>query len=155
VHELSLADAIVTIAREHADDRRVTRVEVTIGHLRQVVPDALRFAFELVATGTNVEGASLNVEAVPARVLCMRCESESEARVFPLACRRCGGVDVEIVAGDELLVEALELEDEPIGRGAACGTDGNDAWALPARPSETSTGKGFTFVGGRYDSGSE
>jgi hydrogenase nickel incorporation protein HypA/HybF len=110
VHELSLADAIVTIAQEHADGRRVTRVEVRIGHLRQVVPDALRFAFGLVASGTSVEGASLDVEAVPARVACRRCQSESEPREFPLSCASCGGSDVEIVSGDELLVESLELE---------------------------------------------
>jgi hydrogenase nickel incorporation protein HypA/HybF len=114
VHELALADAIVTIARDHAQGRRVTSVEVKVGRLRQVVPDALEFAFELVATGTNVEGAMLEVEQVPARVRCSRCGTENEASDFPLACASCGSVDVTVVGGDELLVESLELEDEPI-----------------------------------------
>jgi hydrogenase nickel incorporation protein HypA/HybF len=114
VHELSLADAIVTIARDHADGRRVTSVEVKIGHLRQVVPDALEFAFELVATGTNVQGSSLEIERVPARIACIRCESESEVTDFPLVCASCGSVDVAVVAGDELLVESIELEDQAL-----------------------------------------
>jgi hydrogenase nickel incorporation protein HypA/HybF len=117
VHELALADAIVTIARDHARGRRVTRVEVKVGHLRQVVPDALTFAFELISNETNVEGAFLDIEQVPVRVACSRCEAESDAEKFPLVCARCGRVDVTVVGGDELLVESLELEDEPIGVG--------------------------------------
>src|SRR5918912_2891631 len=104
VYERSSAYAVVTIARDHARGRRVTSVEVRIGRLRQVVPDALGFAFELVAAGTEVEGAELRVEHVPVRVRCARCAAESEAREFPLACAECGSVDVEVVAGEELQV---------------------------------------------------
>jgi hydrogenase nickel incorporation protein HypA/HybF len=114
VHELSLADAVVAIARDHARGRRVAAVDVKIGRLRQVVPDALEFAFELVAAGTEVEGAELRIEHVSVRVRCARCDAESAAPEFPLACAECGGVDVEVVAGDELLVESLELEEEPL-----------------------------------------
>ena len=112
MHELSLADAVVTIARDHARGRSVAAVEVKIGRLRQVVPDALEFAFEFVAAGTEVEGAELRVEHVPVCVRCASCAAASEAPEFPLACAECGGLDVEVVAGDELLVEALELEEE-------------------------------------------
>ena len=116
MHELSLAGAVVAIARDHARGRRVAAVDVRIGRLRQVVPEALEFAFELVAAGTEVEGAELRVEHVPVRVRCARCEIESEAPEFPLACAGCGSVDVDVVAGDELLVESLELEEAvPVG----------------------------------------
>jgi hydrogenase nickel incorporation protein HypA/HybF len=114
VHELSIADAIVAIASDHAQGRRVLAVDVRVGRLRQVVPDALEFAFEVVAAGTGIAGAALNVEHVPARVLCAGCNAESIQDGFPLTCTRCGSLDVEIVAGDELLVESLELEDEQI-----------------------------------------
>ena len=30
---------------------------------------------------------------------------------FPLQCACCGGMDLELVAGEELLVDALELEE--------------------------------------------
>jgi hydrogenase nickel incorporation protein HypA/HybF len=113
MHELSVADAIVATAARHADGRRVALVEVKIGHLRQVVPSALEFAFGLVSEGTSCEGAELRVDDIPARVACRRCGAESEALEFPLACASCGGVDVDVVAGEELYVEALELDDEP------------------------------------------
>jgi hydrogenase nickel incorporation protein HypA/HybF len=112
MHELSIADAVVTIASRHAAGRRVTSVELKVGHLRQVVPDSLMFAFELVSAGTELEGAQLVIEEVPAAVLCRACRAETELEAFPAHCGACGGLDVEVSGGDELLVEALELEDD-------------------------------------------
>jgi hydrogenase nickel incorporation protein HypA/HybF len=117
MHELSIADAVVTIACDHADGRRVACVELKVGHLRQVVPSALEFAFELVANGTLAEGAELEIEEVPVRVACRECAAQSRANEFPLECASCGSLNVDVVAGDELFVDALELEDEPIAVG--------------------------------------
>src|SRR3954454_9976131 len=105
MHELSIADAIVTIASRHAAGRKVERVEVRVGHLRQVVPDSLRFAFELITAGTELEGAELALEEVPARVVCRACEQETVLNEFPAHCGACGGFDVEVTAGEDLLVE--------------------------------------------------
>jgi hydrogenase nickel incorporation protein HypA/HybF len=114
MHELSIADAIVAVASQHADGRRVARVEVKVGRLRQVVSSALAFAFDLVAEGTPVEGAELEIDEVPVRVACRECAAESRATEFPLACASCGSLHVDVVAGEELFVDALELEDEPM-----------------------------------------
>jgi hydrogenase nickel incorporation protein HypA/HybF len=77
-----------------------------------VVPSALEFSFELCAHGTPVEGAALELEEVPAAVLCRSCGTESESGGFPLACAACGGLAVDVVRGEELQVESLELETE-------------------------------------------
>src|SRR2546421_9910356 len=111
MHELSIAEASVGIADRHAAGRRVARVEVRVGHLRQVVPSALEFAFELVAQGTAVEGAELVLEAVPATGRCRGCGAHSELGEFPLRCSACGALDLELLSGEELLVDALELEE--------------------------------------------
>jgi hydrogenase nickel incorporation protein HypA/HybF len=111
MHELSIAEAIVAIAERHAGGRTVTRVEVRVGHLRQVVPSALEFAFELVAKGTVLDGAELGLEDVPARGRCRDCGTETTMNGFPLACSACGGLDVEILAGEELQLDSLELEE--------------------------------------------
>ena len=111
MHELAIADALVGIAARHAGDRRVVRVEVRVGHLRQVVPQALEFAFGLVAEGTPVEGAELVMEIVPAAGACRTCGTQSELPGFPLLCAACGSADLELTQGEELLVDALELEE--------------------------------------------
>jgi hydrogenase nickel incorporation protein HypA/HybF len=111
VHELSIAQAVVQIAARHAAGRRVAKVELKVGHLRQVVPSALEFAFELVADGTPLQGAELVIEQVPARGRCRGCGAETTMSDFPLQCGCCRGLDVELVAGEELLVDALELDE--------------------------------------------
>jgi hydrogenase nickel incorporation protein HypA/HybF len=116
MHELSIADAIVRIATAHAGGRRIETVEVKVGHLRQVVPDALAFAWTLITEGTDAEGAELVIEQVPAAGVCRGCGTNSEWDAFPLACTACGSFDVQLVRGEELHVDALTMEEVPSGR---------------------------------------
>jgi hydrogenase nickel incorporation protein HypA/HybF len=116
MHELSIADAVATIASRHAAGRKVSRVDLKVGHLRQVVPDSLMFAFELVSIGTELEGAELVIEEVPASVRCGACTAETTLVEFPAHCAACGGFDVEVNGGDELLVDSLEIEEDVMTR---------------------------------------
>ncbi len=121
MHELSLAEAVLDVAIRHARGRPVHKVEVRVGHLRQVVPSALQFAFELMADGTSVEGAELVIEEVPASGVCRACGIETTMAQFPLQCSRCGGMDMELLTGEELLVDALQLEEETTTEGITHG----------------------------------
>jgi hydrogenase nickel incorporation protein HypA/HybF len=114
MHELSIADGVVQIVSRHARGRRVARVELRVGHLRQVVPDALDFAWQVLTEGTELDGAELSMEEVPATVHCEVCGAETRLAAFPAQCGACGSLSVEVTGGDELLVDALELEEEQI-----------------------------------------
>ena len=114
MHELSIAGALVEVATKHAAGRPVTRVEVKVGHLRQVVPSALEFAWELLVQGTPLDGAELALEEVPATVRCEVCGQESTLTAFPAMCGSCGSLSVEVTGGEELLVDALEIEDDAL-----------------------------------------
>jgi hydrogenase nickel incorporation protein HypA/HybF len=115
MHELSIASAVVATAVKHAGGRRVTLVSLRLGVLRQVVPDALAFAFGLCARETACEGARLEWEVVPLALRCDACDRTSEVRRPPLRCPRCGSAAVAVVSGEELEVESIEVEEE-----AAC-----------------------------------
>jgi len=112
MHELSIAQAIAGIAVRHSGARRVARVEVSVGYLRQVVPDSLQFAFALVVRGTPLDGAELAITHVPAAGRCRACGADTVLEAFPLCCAACGGFDVEVLAGEELHLDALELEEQ-------------------------------------------
>jgi hydrogenase nickel incorporation protein HypA/HybF len=115
MHELAIAEAIVDVVVRHAGGRRVARVELEVGRLRQVVPQALAFGFELVSVDTVAEGAELVLEDVPVTLACRACGAETQLAFFPLVCGSCGAMDVEVTSGEELHVTALELEDDPVG----------------------------------------
>jgi hydrogenase nickel incorporation protein HypA/HybF len=111
MHELSIAESVAAIVRRNAGGRSVQRVELKVGHLRQVVPSALEFAWALVTDGTELDGAALSLEEVPAAGMCRDCGTESPQPDFPFRCPDCAGLDIEVTAGEELLVDALEVED--------------------------------------------
>jgi len=121
VHELAIAQSVVAIADRHAHGRRVASVQLQVGHLRQVVPSALTFAFELVAEGTALEGADLQIEVVGAAGTCRTCGADTILPDFPLCCAQCGGCDIEVTRGEELLVESLELGDPILQTNSANG----------------------------------
>jgi hydrogenase nickel incorporation protein HypA/HybF len=115
MHEFSIASAVVDTAVRHAAGRRVTVVSVRFGRLRQVVPDALAFAFGIVSRETVCEGARLEQEIVPARLRCPWCDAGWEIELPAFRCPVCASADAEVLSGEELEVESIEVEEE-----AAC-----------------------------------
>ncbi len=51
------------------------------------------------------------MEEIPVTGKCRGCGAESRLAEFPLQCAACGTFDVEILQGEELYVESLELEE--------------------------------------------
>ena len=112
MHELAVCQAIVDTVSRHADGQRVERVEVRIGHFRQVVPDSLLFSWELLVEGTGLSGCSLVVEHVPAVVQCRGCRASTTLDLPILVCGSCGGTDVELVSGEEFLIASIDRAKE-------------------------------------------
>ncbi len=107
MHELSLANAVVEACAERAAGARVLRVRMEIGQLAAVLPDSLRFCFEVCAQGTAVEGAELEILETPGRAVCDACGG-SVALSSPFGRCECGGV-LRVVAGNELRVKDMEI----------------------------------------------
>ena len=111
MHELSITQNIVDIACELAGSRRLRAVRVRIGRLTGIDVRAVRFCYDLCAQGTVAEGSRLEIDEVPGSGRCSQCQREI-ALDLPLAvcpCERAAGI--ERVAGDELLVTELEVDD--------------------------------------------
>jgi hypothetical protein len=93
MHELGLAEGILTIATDMAGERTVTRIVVRIGEEQRIVPDSLEFGFQLLAEGTVCEGAALQCVAVSgATVLVDEIELDGDP---PTVLRRPGSEVVE------------------------------------------------------------
>jgi hydrogenase nickel incorporation protein HypA/HybF len=108
VHELALCQAIVDTVGPRAGGRRLTSVEVRIGHFRQVVPDSLRFSWELLTDGTDLAGCELVIDHVPAVVDCRSCGERTTLDLPILLCRRCESSEVTLVTGEEFMIVSIE-----------------------------------------------
>ncbi|MCM3921399.1 hydrogenase maturation nickel metallochaperone HypA [Frankia sp. AiPs1] len=118
MHELSICRSVADIVARHAAGRRVTRVHLRVGALRQVVPATLVYCWELAHDGEPgtavLAGSVLVVEAVPAGVRCRRCGAHSELAVPILRCAGCGTTDVVLVSGEEFLVTSFEVATDAV-----------------------------------------
>jgi hydrogenase nickel incorporation protein HypA/HybF len=108
MHELGLAQEIVEMVARRAGGSRVHRVVVEIGKLSAVLPDALRFAFDLCCEDTAVAGARLEIIEVPGRASCGRCAAVVLLE-RPFGRCQCGCTDLTWISGDELKVKAMEV----------------------------------------------
>jgi len=112
MHELALAQSIVEIASRHAQQQSataVTRVQVVLGRLSCASSEAVEFCFAATCRGTLLEGATLQIEQPTGLGRCRHCGVEFSVAQRYAPCPQCGGFDVEIRRGDELLVKAIEI----------------------------------------------
>lgn len=113
MHEVSLAESIRTSLLQMQEEQRwksVVEVRLRIGVLRQVFPDILSFAFDTVTRGTALEGARLVVEDVPLSFRCRDCGTSWKDE--SALCPSCGSIHRETVAGMELEIESVEVEEQ-------------------------------------------
>jgi len=109
MHELAITQSIVEAVSEVAGEARVTRVRLDIGNLSGVVADSIRFCFELCTKGTVLEGTALQIYEVAARARCLECNAEFMVEDSIALCA-CGSVNVDILAGHELRIKEVELQ---------------------------------------------
>ena len=120
MHELSISNAIAKVVLDHAGGRRVESVQVQVGALRQIVPDALTFCWEIVRDHPLLDRSRLEIEYVAGVIECGDCGERSTLTEFVLLCPGCGSGLVRVVSGEEFLV--IELADPADERPA----DGED-----------------------------
>lgn len=108
MHELSITQSVVDAVCERAAGRTVRSVKVQVGTLTAVVPDAMRFCFDLVVEGTAAEGARLDIESRPGAAHCRACDADFTLPDLILLCP-CGSADVDVTAGRELQIVSMEV----------------------------------------------
>ena len=113
MHELSLVAGLFEIIEEKAQDEkacRVTAVTLRIGRLSGVVPELLKTAFDTFKKGTIASNAKLRVEMVPLKLRCRSCGKEFLTDEPAFICSSCASPDLEIMEGQELTLQRMEIE---------------------------------------------
>ena len=108
MHELAITEGVVAAVSERLPDARITSVRLEIGALSGVVADSVRFCFDLVAEGTNLEGARLEIVESPAKCRCGTCGSEFEPDGLIALCP-CGSADAVVLSGSDLRIISVQV----------------------------------------------
>ncbi|MEO0071709.1 MAG: hydrogenase maturation nickel metallochaperone HypA [candidate division WOR-3 bacterium] len=108
MHEFTITKSLINQVLSEAKRvgaKRVNKIKVLLGENSAVVPDCLQFYFDRLKEGTLAEGATLEFRRVPLRVRCPKCGKEFSSIEAMCDCNAGG----EILAGDELVIESIEV----------------------------------------------
>jgi hydrogenase nickel incorporation protein HypA/HybF len=108
VHELAIAESVVETVTERLPGAKVTCVHLEIGALSGVVPDSIRFCFDLATEGTGLAGARLEITEPPARCRCRTCGAEFRPD-SPVVLCPCGSPDAAVLTGEELKIVSVQV----------------------------------------------
>ena len=110
MHELGITRNIVAIVADAAKGRRVTRVHLEVGKLSGIMAQAIAFCFETVCKESAIDGAVLSIQEVDGRARCRTCGAEFATPTLFTPCG-CGSRDLVRLAGEELKITTMELEE--------------------------------------------
>jgi hydrogenase nickel incorporation protein HypA/HybF len=113
MHELSICQAIISEVQALAAARSavsVSDIHLRVGPLSGVEMPLLRNAFPFAAAGTVAERAALHIALTPVRIRCSRCNANMEVPANRLLCRKCSSWRTELLSGDELLLDRVEMQ---------------------------------------------
>ena len=108
MHELSITQSVVDAVTRRMGDAPIRRVRLEIGQLSGLVPDAVRFCFEMVAAGTTCEGALVEIDEPCGQARCRTCGRVFETGDVLTLCD-CGSADVAVEGGRELRIREVEV----------------------------------------------
>jgi len=114
MHELAVAQEILAMVRRHVPDAlapAVRSVHLRVGDEAGIVAASLEFCFEAIVAGTPWERAALVIARVPARARCADCGDVFATATPGAGCPSCGSGQVRMVSGQELHVDAVDLDD--------------------------------------------
>jgi hydrogenase nickel incorporation protein HypA/HybF len=110
---MSIAQSLIDIVRDEMGKHSVTvlkSVRIQIGQLSAIVPDSLSFCFNIMTSGTDLEGAELLMEIIPLCGVCRTCKQEFEIKDYAFECPECGSPEIDTISGQELSIIDMEVE---------------------------------------------
>ena len=113
MHELAITQAVIGLVSEHAEKAeagKVVRINLVVGELTGFVGDFVQFYFDHMTKGTIMENAELTFKTIPTTGRCRDCSKEFEVKEMDWTCPSCEGNSIQLVGGNELLVESIEVD---------------------------------------------
>jgi len=113
MHEASIAQNLLEIALDKARDhkaKKITVIRVKVGEFAGVNQAALEFAFDNFSQGTIAEKASLKIISSPLLGKCRNCNQVFKIKKDDFKCSKCHSLEIDIISGEDLYIEDIEIE---------------------------------------------
>lgn len=114
MHEMGIAVSILKEVEKELTKypgKRCSLIGLRMGVIAGIDRDALEFGFNAIVRGSRWEPLVLRVQVVPRRQHCPKCDSDFETSMWETVCTRCGNQQTITVAGEELKIANIELEE--------------------------------------------
>lgn len=115
MHEMSLAQGILTMVEEAAVQEhfvRVKQLRIEVGVLAGVELEALHFALSVMSQQGVLQGAEFVIETPLAQAWCLSCSEQIEVTQRGQACPKCGSYQVQAISGTQLRVIDMIVLDQ-------------------------------------------
>jgi hydrogenase nickel incorporation protein HypA/HybF len=109
VHEFGVAASVLDAVEARAAGRPVSALRLHVGALHRLDRAVFDDAFSMVADGGVAEGAVVEVVEIAVAVRCRGCTSTTTADELVVGCATCGAHDLELLSGDELVLESITV----------------------------------------------
>lgn len=112
MHEWTIAQSIVELAEEEAAKEKaktIRRINLEIGTLSGVVPDALKFALEIAVKKTMLQHTLINFSIVSGKAECQSCNFQFETNELLALCPKCKMARFKILDGKQLRIKSLTI----------------------------------------------
>ena len=114
MHEAAIAENIATAIQARVASGeiqgRVRTICLQVGRLSAVIPDNLRFMFEVVTRDSELAGVQLEIEVTPVQGHCRACGADFVIDEVDFWCSACRSPQVELRSGHELSIVAVEVD---------------------------------------------
>lgn len=113
MHELPVTENILDIVLRYANQagaEKVVTIYLVIGQFSSIIDNSIQFYWEIIAKDTIAEGANLEFKRIAGQFRCNNCQLAFSPRDDTYACPSCGSTKIEIIAGNEFFIEAIEID---------------------------------------------
>lgn len=113
MHEMSIAEGILDIAVDTMKQNEATvihSVQLDLGLMSGVEPDALHFCWDAVTKGSPAEGSRIDIHTIPITGQCLDCDTIFEVQNYTFLCPQCESHFVNTIGGRELQVTSIDID---------------------------------------------
>lgn len=110
MHELGIISSMVKTIEQIVQEQGLTQVQklvLEVGELSGVVPRYMEECYPAAVYKTFMQDTVLELETVPGIVRCRTCGREFNAMQQDFHCPQCGGENLEILSGNDVIIKEI------------------------------------------------